>query len=42
MGKRLRAKHILWHQTDIDRISLRRFIVVTLLRQGEYDNGVEV
>jgi hypothetical protein len=38
----LGAKYVLWRQADTDRISLRWFIFVTLLRQGEYDDGVEV
>jgi hypothetical protein len=38
----LGAKYVLWRQADTAKISLRWFIFVTLLRQGEYDDGVEV
>ena len=33
---------MLWRQADTDSINLRWFIFVTRLRQGEYDDGVEV
>jgi RNA polymerase sigma factor (sigma-70 family) len=35
----LGAKYVLWRQADTDRISLRWFIFVTRLRQGEYDGS---
>jgi RNA polymerase sigma-70 factor (ECF subfamily) len=33
---------MLWRQADTNRISLRHFILVTRLRQGEYDDSVKM